>query len=184
MKNKFLALGISIFLLSCSNESKMKSEIKKYLDKNAKDPKSYELVDFKVVDTITVGEIAKSIKQSNDFKIEDEKINIQKDESLIELYSEYPSEFKDLINDYRNNIETSKTITKEILDENKELIKYTKSLDVLGYTANHKYRIKNGFGALDLSNEVALFDKDCNLKNLDGSFKDQRALFRNEILKK
>ena len=60
---KILLVLIFPLLLSCGNESKMKSELKQYVEKNFNDPESYELVNIKVWDTIYAKELAeKEIK--------------------------------------------------------------------------------------------------------------------------
>ena len=61
-------LLLSMFnLVSCGNQGKMESGIKTFLEKNAKDPVSYQLVELKIIDTITISSIAKnSIKVSQE----------------------------------------------------------------------------------------------------------------------
>ena len=59
MKKIFIILT-TLFLFSCNNpESKMRTEIKKYLDKNSKDSKTYEFVELIIKDTVIEGELAK-----------------------------------------------------------------------------------------------------------------------------
>ena len=36
--------------------------------------------------------------------------------------------------------------------------------DIVFYNSNHKFRLKNGFGALDLEQQLVLFDKEFNAK--------------------
>ena len=156
-------LGLSVLIFSCSNESKMKSEIKNYLDKNAKDPKSYEFVELKILDTVTIGDIDKRIVEDITYDIETNKEDIVFQNKLIK---DYPSisndEQKAIIDSVQNVIAT---LTKE-LDANK---KDFANKEILGYVATHKFRIKNGFGALDLDEMWVEFDKDFKLLKMDKS---------------
>ena len=76
MRKVILIMSLSIALFSCSNESKMKSGIKEYFNTKAKDPKSYEFVELKVFDTLTIGEVAKEIIESNNRNIQSKKSEI------------------------------------------------------------------------------------------------------------
>ena len=44
-------LFLSVAIVSCSKKDKMKENFKLYLDSMAKDPKSYEPVEFTITDT-------------------------------------------------------------------------------------------------------------------------------------
>lgn len=164
MRKTIAILGLTLLMISCnSNESKMKSEIKEYLDKNAKDPKSYEFVELKILDTVTIGEVNKRIVDDLNYDIESAKKDIVFQNKLITDFPSLPSdEQKAKIKDSETQIAT---LTKE-LQVNKRDFKDT---NVVGYVATHKFRIKNGFGALDLSEMFVEFDKDFNFLEMDKS---------------
>jgi hypothetical protein len=162
MKKTITILGLTLLMVSCnSNESKMKSGIKDYLDKNAKDPKSYEFVELKILDTVTVGEVNKRIVDDLTYDIESAKKDIVFQNKLITDYPSLPStEQKAKIKDSETQIAT---LTKELEANKKDF----KDKNVVGYVATHKFRIKNGFGALDLSEMFVEFDKDFNFLEMD-----------------
>ncbi|MBC7749555.1 MAG: hypothetical protein H7Z76_13445 [Methylotenera sp.] len=169
MKKIILGLAIAISLMSCSgNESKMKSEIKSYLDKNAKDPKSYEFVDLKIIDTVVNGKLAQERISENDTlisnnlkSIETNKITLRKAESDKVKYND--SSFDEFIDGAKADIETAEAIIKNHKNDNEKYKKLLKSKEVLGYVAIHNYRLKNGFGALDIDKSYVVFDKDFKL---------------------
>lgn len=190
MKKIILVALVSMALFSCSNnESKIKDGIKIYLDKNAKDPKSYELVEFKITDTVTAGEVAKDISDLNEsninYNVEDNtksKIELSKFITAKEKYN--TNELDIDIKKYEDKIQLNLEDIKSIQDENIKLQKFLTSKEVIGFMVNHKYRLKNGFGALDLSENVILFDKDFNVKSFDAYQRDKFALFRELYLLK
>lgn len=61
MKNQLTQtlIFISFLFISCSQESKVKNSIDKYVEKNFNDPGSYELVDLKLFDTINEQKVSK-----------------------------------------------------------------------------------------------------------------------------
>jgi PBP1b-binding outer membrane lipoprotein LpoB len=157
MKKIYLILGLSVLMFSCSNENKMKSEIKNYLDKNAKDPTSYEFVELKILDTVTVGDINKRIVEDLTIDINRLKENIESQKKLISDFPTLPSDAE------KQNIKVSEveiSILTKKLDANK---KDFTNKEILGYISTHKFRIKNGFGALDLDEMWVEFDKDFKL---------------------
>lgn len=162
MKKTITILGLAILMISCnSNESKMKSGIKEYLDKNAKDPKSYEFVELKILDTVTIGEINKRIVDNLTYDIAGAKEDIVFQNKLINDYPSLPSdEQKAKIKESELEIAN---LTKELNANKKDFT----NKDVAGYVASHKFRIKNGFGALDLSEMYVEFDKDFNFLEMD-----------------
>jgi len=157
MKKIILGLGIVLSLISCSNESKMKSGLKDYFDKNANDPKSYEFVELKVFDTITLGEVAERAPRyiAQDIAEYTELMYIPPiaTESLI-LYE----------NEERKERIKAKQIAFEKFSPDKEKIKpFLNSKEIVLYNVSHTYRLKNALGALGLSSSDFVFDKDFNI---------------------
>ena len=154
MKKVILIMSLSIALFSCSNESKMKSGIKEYFNTNAKDPKSYEFVELKVFDTLTVGAVAKSVIEDIDQNIKRENDNIIFRKKLM---ANYPT-----VNgsEEKRKIESSEEMIKIYNTDKESVKKFLSSKEVVLYNATHRYRLKNGFGALDLLSSDFVFDKD------------------------
>jgi hypothetical protein len=156
----------------------MKNGITDYLNKNAKDPKSYEFVELKVIDTITAGECAKDLITTNVGLIAEKNIEIQKKENEIKDaqqdidYKEYKISFDKIINLSKSSISIFKLEINDYEKENIKLKKITTLTDVVFYNANHKFRLKNGFGALDLDQKFVLFDKDFIVKNMTSDILD------------
>jgi hypothetical protein len=159
MKKFILLLVLSMALFSCSNnESKMKSAIIDYLNKNARDPKSYEFVELKIVDTVTVGDYA----ENKILELQISNSEAQQQINITKLKAkDNPSETKNKII----------LLSEEIIVKNKkdsiELSKNLNNKEVIGFVATHKFRIKNGFGALDLSEMYVEFDKEFKLLEMD-----------------
>jgi hypothetical protein len=157
MKKVILFMSLSIALFSCSNESKMKSGIKEYFNTNAKDPKSYEFVELKVFDTLTIGAVAKSVIEDIDRNIQSEKDDIIFQKGLMAKYPTLTG------SEEKSKIESSEEMIKIYKTDKEAVKKFLNSKEIVLYNASHKYRLKNGFGALDLSNSDFVFDKDFNV---------------------
>jgi len=165
MRKIILGLLVLMALASCSNESKMKSEIKAYLEKTAKDPKSYEFVDLKILDTVTVSKLIKNEITKN---INDNQLLIDDNSGQMDLINKYPS--LDNSEQYANieiNLKEIKRLDTEHKKLELDLKKEANNKDVLGYVVKHNCRLKNGFGALDLASYYVEFDKDFKLLALD-----------------
>lgn len=174
MGNPLILLFVITFTLtSCSytNEHKMKSSIEEYLEENAKDPKSYEFISLTMIDTITAVEHygilivdcgskiwnAESWIEYYKSRIELDKLIFDTDDSL---YKNYREEQENKIKEYESKIKEYKSEIE--LYESK--ITQLGHKEVFEYVAIHKYRIKNGFGALDLFESKVVFDAEFNVK--------------------
>jgi hypothetical protein len=132
----------------------MKSGIKAYFNKNAKDSKSYEFVELTVFDTLTIGAVAKSVIEDIDRNIQSENDDIIFQKGLIAKYPTLTG------TEEKSKIESSEEMIK-IYNTDKEAVKkFLSSKEVVLYNATHKYRLKNGFGSLDLLSSDFVFDKD------------------------
>ena len=173
MKKLLSLLLLTLTLISCSNESKMKSNIVTYFEKTAKDPKSYESVEFKVIDTITVSGVAKE-------KIKLFQKNIDDNNKLLKELKKTKTFFSTIVgydDDYLTMLDNQNegptavnyqiTTLGEVNDSVQvEINKYKEKVNdntVLGYIAFHKFRIKNAFGALDLYEKYITFDTNFNV---------------------
>lgn len=145
MKRIILVLALSMVLFSCSKsiEKQAQDNITEYLKKNMDDPKSYENVEFGKLDTLHSS--FEESKEGIELRTEDSKLS----DMVAELSNKLDS--PDLtVNDIKDIQQENTEITKKRLEINNILQK--KSLtykgDVNGYSMVHKYRGKNGFGAV------------------------------------
>lgn len=169
MKKTILGLILIASLVSCSNENKMKSEIEAYLEKNAKDPKSYEFVELKIVDTVTSGEVAKHKIDKLTFENSDFKLEIAINESKILRHKldKYASSYKEIDSLMLGTINNYKSFINANVADSLKLVKKLNDKTIVGYYTQHSYRLKNGFGALDLDNSYVAFDTDFKLLKFD-----------------
>jgi hypothetical protein len=166
MKKIIFMLVISVALFSCSKESKMETGIREYIEKTAKDPKSYEFVELKATDTLTVAEYAKILIAHNN---ENQRFcdslikNFDRDSKKVVL--DYMGQNINTAEKHEQELKDAKQTLKEAAAENLIANELLNSKDVLLYSANHQFRLKNGFGALDLNDMYVFFDK--NFQVLD-----------------
>lgn len=164
VKRNLVIAGLSILLFACSSDNKMKSALKDYMNKNAKDPKSYEYLDLKVLDTIQVAEFA---KKTIDFNNANKKFcdsvvaNFDADINKVEL--DYMGENMNTPEKHLEQLKDAKETLIKGKAENLKMNSFIKSKEVLIYLTIHKFRAKNGFGALDLDSVYVQFDKDYKL---------------------
>jgi len=158
MKTKITILGLAILMISCNtNESKMKSGIKDYFKKNAKDPGSYEFVELKITDTITVGEIAQKFFTDNEEEIKKQNDDIEFQKKLIKDFPSLPSD------EQKTKIKSNEEFIVELKNDMDKVKPFINNKEVALYNVEHSYRLKNGFGALDLYKHFFAFDKEFKL---------------------
>jgi len=148
----YLSLVISVFtLVSCnSNEKKAKKLIKDYLSKNLNDASSYEPVEFSKLDS-TFSSFYFSSEGQKLTEKEEFAHNRAFDLSIEDVLEENPK-IQDSIRIYKQIEETSKKAYEE-----KEL---TYVGEFNGWKMTHKYRAKNGLGAMILGTTNYTFDKE------------------------
>lgn len=143
-----LFFSFALIIISCdSNQNKIENSLKKYFNENANDPSSYEPLETNIIDTLIYSEIAKN-------KISNLEEDIKEyDKEIIEIEEEIEkSEFESLKNiseeRLKNRIDSKELMSSDI----NKLQPYLNNDSVLAYIVQHKYRAKNGFGAITLSN--------------------------------
>jgi hypothetical protein len=161
MKKISLSIVLSLTLLSCTSPEQ--KSINTYVEENFKDPKSYELISLKCIDTITVTE-----NKIYNLELKTER-NLKVNRARMDLVEE-------LFLDFDNNKERFHDLTwenvkaqKEIDKDNKEiekLEKLPKDKKLYGYLFEHKYRAKNGFNALDLQTDLVNMDLNYKVINV------------------
>jgi len=183
MKYLLPLFTISMCVGCNSPEKKMQIEIRKYVDANFKDPKSYQEVDFRITDTIFIKDILENKrnnleylkKQLGDFatdsKYENSKeykpnvsINLDSDNEDINAALDKAQKTLDKarISIYNAELDECKLNIKTT----EENIKRLTSLDannIYNIIGINKYRAKNGFGALDLFEAELVFNDSLRL---------------------
>lgn len=189
MRTLFI-LVFTIILISCSKNNSFENEIKKYIEKNANDPKSYELIDFKIIDTITVGMQSNILILINNSKLY-EKLNDSLDLELLQLknlmyYTKTKSsEWKDLVDETSKMIEKNNTGILNLKNENSELKKNIGFKEILGFKTRLNCRMKNENGTLEKFEYISLFDENKKILIFELKSNDEiDSIFRNEILNK
>lgn len=185
---KLLFLCFMLFMISCNSEKReMQKSVVKFMEENAKDPKSYESVELTVLDTVTIAEVAKEylkVFESNKKYQDSVIINFTHNKENNILFN--PKSWKNTsikdwfyINDDIMTIDEIKQEQTKFLSELEKAKNDIKKYDLeipklknlitdnsnIGYLVYHKYRIKNGFGALDLSENYICFDNKYNIIN-------------------
>lgn len=155
---KLLLIVVCILLISCSDKSKIKNEIDEYVAKNFNDPNSYELIDLKLIDTITEKKVSIFLKKERLNKIEKIKNFIkEKEEENGRLASRaffggnrfYLMNTVDKLDKEKKILDSyEKDSIKLIKDEIRVLEKFTSSNKTSHFRYLHEYRAKNDVGAL------------------------------------
>lgn len=174
MKRLMLILSTLIILVSCDHTPQEKAEatIKKWMQKNLKDPSSYESVSFSKLDSTNI-----SVRQK--------KLITETYPELIKTYSEnaatdslyvaldlkniernkkdglYKGEYKEYldvsISERQKSFKSNKASLERVIRE-KDSISNNK--EFYAYVISHRYRAKNSFGALDFGEVRFYLDTD------------------------
>lgn len=159
MKKLFLSLIVSIAFFSCSKspEKKAESLIKDNMKEILKDPSSYEAISFSKLDTLWLdyyetAEAKRLNRIANEAKATAELMS-----SYCSLaYSEGKLKEGDV---YRDSMRIYSNIAIEALANHVKNLENYKG-EFVGWFITHKYRAKNGFGALDVFEKNFYFDKE------------------------
>ncbi|MDI6050345.1 hypothetical protein QLS31_10930 [Flavobacterium sp. XS2P24] len=175
MKNHlYLSLIIISFLfISCSQESKIKNAIDKYVEKNFNDPGSYELVDLKLFDTINEQKVSKYLIDQRVEKIKKIKNYVmekKEEHSKIASNALFSGNHYYLIS-AMNKLNKQKVILNRlekdsiqmVQNEINQLKKYVNSKNISHYRYVHEYRAKNDVGALVKCLDTLRINKDLTL---------------------
>lgn len=142
MKKLLLAIGL-LSIVSCqSPEEKLISEAEDKLIENLKDPKSYERIEAKVVDTITSTDWAIDVVKS------DEEFLTQK-KMTFEIIKDYPD--SPLYSEMSNNVKNANARLENSIKKLDSVKKSKEPNRIREIILNFKYRAKNSMGALDIA---------------------------------
>jgi len=172
-KYKYLILITFIITLSCteSETELLKKKTTELIIKNANNPKSYELVEFKIIDTLEFNkendETYKSISKS----YENYKRGIKGYESGLKILDRAISEGKADKNDILKGKIIRRVLSKgkikmdsfsNLLSEHK-----TKYFNKKIYKTKHKFRINNAFNAPILHEYIFIIGSDYEILDVD-----------------
>nr|WP_317630640.1 hypothetical protein [uncultured Flavobacterium sp.] len=171
--NYFIIAIFATVSISCSKERKIKSNIETYVQKKFNDPGSYELVDLKLIDTVTESKFASTkVNLINEYisSIQD-YLKQRKEANEKETMQAFLSGNTFRVYSVTDKIEKEKvTLAKYVSDSipiaQKELEKFNSFLNsdkILYYRYSHEYRAKNNLGALIKINDTIRVDEDGQL---------------------
>ena len=175
-KTKYISvlfICISVLITSCTKESKIKSKINEYVEKNFNDPDSYELVELKLIDTLTQDRASKYLidKRIKDIS-EIEKFIKNKRMELSRLaWNAFISRSALTLSSAVSNIEDQQKELKSLESDSinirkveiDKLKKYTHSKEIVYYRYLHEFRAKNDVGALVKISDTIRIDLDYNI---------------------
>lgn len=171
--NYFIIAIFATISISCSKERKIKSNIETYVQKKFNDPESYELVNLRLIDTVTESKFASTkVNLINEYisSIQD-YLKQRKEAYGKETMQAFLSGNKFNVYSVTDKIEKEKiTLAKYESDSipiaQKELEKFNSFLNsdkILYYRYSHEYRAKNNLGALIKINDTIRIDEDGQL---------------------
>ncbi|MEN0081118.1 hypothetical protein [Flavobacterium lindanitolerans] len=165
MKKSLLLAAMSIVLLSCGNStSGIEKEIQAYIEKTETDLAGYEPIETTLIDTIYTDDLSKMKIKNYTYAVSDAKNTIATREE-INRKAIRPE------NDQYLQSE-KKRLTYE--ERNLEIVKGLKNASEF-YLYQHKCRLKNHFGALEVTDRYAITDMDRKILAIAKSEKAARA---------
>lgn len=144
---KLIPIACMLFISCHSNEKKMQNEIDNYVQNNFKDPKSYEQMSFNITDTLTEKErILWQIKNDNYI------IDLHTDD--LKRYKSYNFSLPELVGNANEDLKEAQ----DSLKSHKIQLENLNTDYIVRISGELKYRAKNGFGALDISQARVIFN--------------------------
>jgi hypothetical protein len=178
MKKLLLLLVLGFVLTSCTQaQNEMESEIKVYIDKNVKYPESYESIDFKIIDTITIGENAQMSINIDESNIQDLQNSLNNHKlqfaKSIDAVIQYGKDFQHFVDEAKEGIVET---TVQLIDADNRIVDYKKDLnskEVYSYVIENNFLLKNKFGELCLSKSYFFFDKKLKIFDVSNNLKNE-----------
>jgi hypothetical protein len=154
MKKLVLGLGVLAMLYSCqSKEEKLIGSGEDFLISHLNDPKSYEKMDVKIIDTITDLDRAES-----NIKFDKENVDFYKMLEPVTSPYQSNSEIQKEHLKYLENIKDAEKRLKDAIAEKKQLEskpRTVSSIDII-----YQYRAKNAMGALIIGKDTLRYYTD------------------------
>lgn len=148
MRTSFILIAIT--LIACTTPPKQKAEktVKEYLNKTLNDASSYQSVDTKLDSFYATYEETKAYSQIMD--------------SLKYIHNKFREDQSLLSEDFDNYFNTTRSLLDTI---NKRAERFKPVF--FGWMVEHKYRAKNGFGALILKTDTFYLNRDFQIMRRD-----------------
>ena len=170
--NLLCFLIFTFITISCSKENNIQTKINEYVEKNFNDPKSYELIELKLIDTLTTKKAAKYIIDNRVANIN--AINQYIKEKNKEISDRAMSAFLGGpsfgLNEEVNELKQEKAELSKYNDtilmyqkENTRLEKYLNQNGIVYYRYQHNYRTKNNSGVLTKYTDTLRVDTNDNI---------------------
>ena len=160
-------------------KSSMKKSILKYNQKHLKDPSSYQLMSLTILSTETLGNTGSYLLERIPISISYIDSEIDKNNSVIISRKQEIKKLNEGVGnevEIEDALETIRVYEADNVKQNKEKKEWELAIvetknelqnkHIISYTVEHRYRAKNGYGALDIYTEVIKFDDNCNIKYL------------------
>lgn len=182
----------AFFSISCekTHEEKLEENISHYISHSITNSSGYQPMLTIIQDTITVGEFAEMTLLINENDILKYREEIDKDNLEINKLENSDTGITDelLLMSYKESLKSCNKSIKVRLDQNDKLEELRHNKAIAFYVAQHKCRLKNGFGVLDENRfYIIASDKDEVLNvsdNYSESTLKMRTLFDTRYLKK
>ena len=170
--NLLCFLIFTFVIISCSKENKIQTKINEYVEKNFNDPKSYELIELKLIDTLTTKKAAKYIIDNRIATIDAinkyvKEKNKEISDRAMSAFLGGPSlglnaEVNELKQEKAELLKYNDTISMYQKD-NERLKKYLNKSGIVYFRYQHNYRTKNNSGVLIKYTDTLRIDKDDNI---------------------
>jgi len=181
----------ALFSISCekTHEEKLEENISHYISHTITNSSGYQPMLTIIQDTITVGEFAEMTLLINENDILKYREEIDKDNreiSRLENNTDVDDEL--LLKSYKASLKNCSKKIKLRLDQNDKLEELRHNKAVAFYVAQHKCRLKNGFGVLDENRFYIIADDKDKVLNVSDNYSEStlkmRTLFDIRYLKK
>lgn len=180
-----------LFSISCekTHEEKLQKSISDYICHSSKDSSGYQPMLTIIQDTITVGDFAEMALLINENDILKYREEIDKDNREIYRLENNNTGVTDelLLKSYKESLKSCNKNIKAKLDQNNKLEELRHSKAVAFYVAQHKCRLKNGFGVLDENRFYIIADDKDEVLNVSDNYSESslkmRTLFDTRYLK-
>jgi hypothetical protein len=185
--NQLCFLIIIFITISCSKENKIQTKINEYVEKNFDDPKSYELIELKLIDTLTTKRAAKYVMDNGVSYIDAmnkyiKEKNKEISDKALSAFLGGPSfglsaEVDELTQEKAKLLKYNDTILM-FQKENTRLKKYLNQNGIVYYRYQHNYRTKNNSGVLIKYTDTVRVDTNDNI------IEDYNAFIRKNLEEK
>lgn len=155
MKKSLIVMIVAIAFCACGSPEKTAQKlIKDYLGGNLKDPNSYEVISFGGLDSTF-----SSVYSNPEFKELNEKCRIYRDSAHLASLESIMAETREQILEL-DEVQKKYSQLEQETESKMNAIRATFKGELNGWKMVHKYRAKNGFGALDIYEQTFQLDKE------------------------